>query len=185
MRWHTLNQTDIFQVTSANPLPQRLTELGITYTRNVTSDPTFLDHYTKYFGPWPYGRYATAQLLGGRLVPRSVVEKNHDGLRVVMRDIVENSAFYVAASALGVNQNPNKAKAIPANAVLPAWRDGLPTVLVPSPWDFTLPRSAEEQGEAQLTDSLISKLTARDAQFGDVYERGRFSPGNMEGGFLR
>ena len=143
-----------------DPFTKRLTELGITYTCNLTYESTFLGHYTKYFGPLPYGQYATAQLLGGRLVPRSVVEKNNDGLTAVIRDIVEHSAFYVAATALGVNQNSKKIKAVSANAVLPAWRDALLTVLVPSPWDFTLPRSVEEQRETQLTDSLIPKLTA-------------------------
>jgi hypothetical protein len=116
-----------------DPFTKTLTELGITYTRNVASESTFLGHYTRYFGPLPYGAYPTAQLLGGRLVPRSVVEKNNDGVTAVMRDITENSAFYIAATALGVNHNPNQTKAIAANAVLPAWRDALLSVLVPSP----------------------------------------------------
>ncbi|KAI4123187.1 MAG: hypothetical protein LQ338_005399 [Usnochroma carphineum] len=148
------------EVTSMlDPYTKMLKQLNITYSFNVTSEPTFLGHFTNYFGPLPYGAYATAQLLGGRLVPRSVVEKNNDALVAVFRDITENSAFYVAATALGV-QNPNKTQPIAANAVLPAWRDALMTVLVPSPWDFTLPRSAEEQRESQLTSSLIPKLTA-------------------------
>ena len=76
-----------------DPFTKTLTELGITYTRNVTSESTYLSHYTKDFSLLPYGAYSTAQLLGGRLVPRSVVEKNNDALTAVMRDITENSAF--------------------------------------------------------------------------------------------
>ena len=146
--------------TMLEPFTKKLTELGITYSRNVSYESTFLGHYTKYFGPLPYGPYPTAQLLGGRLVPRSVVENNNDALTAVMRDITENSAFYIAATALGVKRNPNNIKPVSSNAVLPAWRDALMTVLVPSPWDFTVPRSVEEQRESQLTDSLIPKLTA-------------------------
>ena len=40
------------------------------------------------------------------------------------------------------------------------WRNTFRTVLVPSPCDFTLPRSVEEQRKAVLTSSLIPKLTA-------------------------
>ena len=142
------------------PFTKKLTELNIKYSRNLSSKATFLDHFDKYFGPLPYGGYPTAQLLGGRLVPRVVVEKNNDGLISVMRDITENSPFYVAATALSVNKNSNKVQPISPNSVLPAWRDALLTVLVPSPWNFTQPRSVEEQAEEQLTNSLIPKLTA-------------------------
>ena len=142
------------------PFTKKLTELNIKYSRNLSSEATFLDHFDKYFGPLPYGGYPTAQLLGGRLVPRSVVEHNNDGLVTVMRDIVENSPFYVAATALSVINRRNQTQPISSNSVLPAWHDALLTVLVPSAWNFTQPRSVEEQAENQLTSSLIPKLTA-------------------------
>ena len=142
------------------PLITILTQLNITYVSNITSDATYLDHYKNYLGPIPYGSYATAQLLGGRLVPRSVVEKNNDGLTSVMRNTVENSTFYIAATALGVKSHPSGTRPIAPNAVLPAWRDAILTVLVPSPWDFTQPRSVEKSRENQLTNSLIPQLTA-------------------------
>lgn len=142
------------------PFPQKLIKLNIKYSRNLSSEATFLDHYDRYFGPLPYGGFPTAQLLGGRLVPRSVVEQNNDDLTAVVRDITENSYFYVAATALSVNNRPNRTQPISSNSVLPAWRDALLTMLVPSPWNFTQPRSVEEQAENQLTNSLIPKLTA-------------------------
>lgn len=142
------------------PFTKKLTELNIKYSRNLSSEATFLDHFSKYLGPLPYGGFPTAQLLGGRLVPRSVVEHNNDGLVAVMRDIVDNSSFYVAATALSVNNKRNQTRSIASNSVLPAWRDALLSVLVPSPWNFTQPRSIEEQAENQLTNSLIPNLTA-------------------------
>ncbi|KAI4242030.1 MAG: hypothetical protein L6R40_004257 [Gallowayella cf. fulva] len=142
-----------------DPYTKTLKSLNITYSINVTSESTFLGHFDKYFGPLPYGSYPTAQLLGGRLVPRSVVENNNDALTGVFRDIAENTPFYIAATALGVKK-PKKSKPIADNAILPAWRDALLTVLVPSPWDFTVPRSVEEEREKQLTTSIIPKLTA-------------------------
>ena len=79
------------------------------------------------------------QLPGRRLIPRSVAEKNNDGLTAVMRDITKNNAFYIAATTLCAKQNPNNVNPASDNAVLPVWRNTLLTVLVPSPWDFTLP----------------------------------------------
>lgn len=147
--------------TMLEPYTKQLTNLGIKFTSNATYETTFLAHYTKYLGPLPYGPDPTAQLLGGRLVPRSVVENNNSALIAAMRDITENSTFYIAATALRVSQPANnKTRPVGANAVLPAWRDALLTVLVPSVWNFTLPRSVMEQRESQLTDSLIPKLTA-------------------------
>lgn len=113
------------------PLITTLTQLNITYVSNITSDATYFDYYKNYLGPLPYGSYATTQLLGGRLVPRSVVEKNNDGLTSMMRSIVENSTFYIAATALGVKSNPSGTRPIAANAVLPAWRDAILTVFLP------------------------------------------------------
>ena len=147
--------------TMLEPYTKQLTNLGIKFTSNVTYETTFLAHYTKYLGPLPYGPDPTAQLLGGRLVPRSVVENNNDALIDAMRSIVDNSTFYVAATALSVSQPSSNTTIHPisANAVLPAWRSALLTVLVPSVWDFTQPRSVEEARESQLTDTLIPALT--------------------------
>ena len=146
--------------TMLEPYTKQLTKLGVKFISNVTYETTFLAHYNIYLGPLPYGPTPTAQLLGGRLVPRSVVENNNGALIAAMRDIAENSDFYVAATALSVSQTANVAHPVSANAVLPAWRNALLSVLVPSVWNFTLPRSVEEQRETQLTNSLIPKLTA-------------------------
>lgn len=142
-----------------DPFTKILTSLNITYTVNTTSESTYLAHFVKYFGPVPYSSYATAQLLGGRLVPRRVIERNNEGLTQAFREITENSTFYIAATALDVRK-PKATKPISDNAVLPAWREALLSVLVLSPWDFTVPRSVEEERESQLTNSLIPKLTA-------------------------
>ena len=142
-----------------DPFTKTLTSLNITYTVNTTSESTYLAHFVKYFSPVPYSSYATAQLLGGRLVPRRMIERNNEGLTQAFREITENSTFYIVATALDVRK-PKATKPISDNAVLPAWREALLLVLVPSPWDFTVPRSVEEERESQLTNSLIPKLAA-------------------------
>lgn len=142
------------------PYTKELTELGIKFSSNVTYETTFLAHYTKYLGPLPYELTSTAQLLGGRLAPRSLVKNNNAALIAAMRNITENSDFYIGATALGVFRSFNGTHSVSANAVLLAWRDAFFTVLVSSIWNFTLPRSVEEQRETQLTNSLILKFTA-------------------------
>ncbi|KAI4276240.1 MAG: hypothetical protein LQ337_002639, partial [Flavoplaca oasis] len=134
------------------PFTRALDQLNITYSLNVSSASTFMGHFTKYFNPFPYAARWK------RLIPRSVVEQNNDALTPAFRDITVNSAFYVAVTALGVGK-PKKATPVSDNAVLPAWRNALLTVLVPSVWDFTVPRSVMEERESQLTNSIIPKLT--------------------------
>jgi len=59
----------------------------------------------------------TEYQLGGRLIPRSVVESQPKALISAMRTINENGAVFSGVSV----QVPKKA-GFPANAVLPAWR---------------------------------------------------------------
>ena len=133
------------------------TTYNINFSLNVTSLP-FLDHYEKYLGPFPFGSYPTAQLVGGRLIPRSVVESNNAALISAFRNITEDSTFYLAVVSLNAG-HPVRAAPVAPNSVLPAWRDALFSVIIPSPWDFTLPRSVEVEREAYLTHVVGPSLT--------------------------
>ena len=94
------------------PFTKNLTELNINYSRDLSSEAIFLDHYDRYFGPPHYGGYPAAQLLDGRLIARFFIEQNNDGLTAVLCDITEDSSFYVAAPALSVNNRANKTQPI-------------------------------------------------------------------------
>lgn len=134
------------------PFTNYLTAHNITYSLNVTSLP-FLEHYKTYLGPFPFGSQPTAQLTGGRLIPRSVVTKTNAALTSTFRTIVESSPFYLAILSLNAG-HPLREKPVAANAVLPAWRDALFTVIVISPWDFSAARSVEVKKEKYLTDVI-------------------------------
>jgi hypothetical protein len=58
--------------------------------------------------------------LGGRLIPRSVVQSNPKGLTTVFRNIGENGGV-ISGVSLSVPKKPGT----PANAVNPAWRDAM------------------------------------------------------------
>lgn len=127
---------------------------NVSYTYNVTSFPTFLDHFLHYFGPAPWGPWPIAQLTGGRLIPRSVMETNNSAVTAALRDIVNTPPFYVA----GFGVNTAGKTPVSSNAVLPAWREAIAHIILPGPWNFTLPRGDLGKSEDSLRDRLDPNL---------------------------
>lgn len=109
--------TDLLQ-----PLFTRLQKLGIKFTSNILQFPGYLAEYTAIQSAVQVG---VAQY-GGRLISRSVVEKKNDGLTAVFREIDDDGATVVTI-ALNVSK---KVAGDIYNAVLPAWRDALISVVV-------------------------------------------------------
>ena len=104
------------------PLFTKLQKLSIKFTSNIVQFPGYLDQYTAM---QPAVRAGLAQL-GGRLIPRSVVENNNDGLTAAFREIDDDGASIITI-ALNVSK---KVAGDVYNAVLPAWRDTLLSVVV-------------------------------------------------------
>ncbi|KAJ5798331.1 uncharacterized protein N7503_007627 [Penicillium pulvis] len=82
------------------------------------------------------GAYATAQLIGGPSLPPPLLRCRLCG------QSLHNSVHNLGAS----------------NAVLSAWRDTGVSLILPSVWNSTLPRSVEVQRELQLTNKLEPQL---------------------------
>jgi len=78
--------------------------------------PTYFDSNAAMNPPSNVTEYQ----LGGRLIPRSVVQSNTQGLTAALRKIGENGAV-ISGVSLSVPKKPET----PANAVNPAWRDAL------------------------------------------------------------
>lgn len=154
------------------PFTNYLTAHNITYSLNVTSLP-FLDHYQAYTGPFPFGSAPTAQITGGRLIPRSVIKHNLPALTSAFRTIAETSPFAIVIISLNVGQ-PTRQKPLIPNAVLPAWRDALFTVLILKAWDFTAPRTATAQNINLLTTVLEPSLKALTPRSGTYLNEGNF-----------
>lgn len=104
------------------PFLATLRKSGIKFEGEILQFPGYLVQYTTLQQPVPVG----VTQLGGRLIPRSVVEKNNEELMAVFRNIVEKGA-YVNTLALNVSA---KVAGDVYNAVLPAWRDALISVVV-------------------------------------------------------
>lgn len=154
------------------PFTDYLTAHNISFSLNVTSLP-FVDHYQKYIGPFPFGFISAAQLTGGRLIPRSVVKHNNAALNSAFRKIVEDSPFAIAIIPLNVG-HPTRQRPVAPNAVLPAWRDALFTVVILSIWNFTEPRSAAAERVDLLTDVLEPSLKALTPMSGTYLNEGNF-----------
>ncbi|PNY20703.1 6-hydroxy-D-nicotine oxidase [Tolypocladium capitatum] len=140
------------------PLTRHLDQLGVQYNLEITSKPTFLEHYRKYGGPLPTGPYTIHHLFGGRMIPRATVQANGTTLVSVIRSIIENTDAFVGFVALDVKQTTSR-KAVASNAVLPAWRDALLTVLVQSTWNFSAPRSDGQRRADEITHVVVPELT--------------------------
>ena len=87
------------------PLADSLTQLGITYTLNITSFPTFIQHFNNYFGPLPYAVDASTQVSGIRLIPRSVVLKNNKALTATLQKITSSGQFLIAGLGISAPLN--------------------------------------------------------------------------------
>jgi len=97
-----------------------LSKLGITYIMEVKQFPGYLSAVDTQEAP------VGGQQTGSRLLPRSVIMGNSDGVNTAVRNITEDGAAWVAISL-------NVSKAVAGdvdNAVLPAWRDVLLAMLI-------------------------------------------------------
>ncbi|KGO72709.1 FAD linked oxidase, N-terminal [Penicillium italicum] len=148
--------------TLLQPLFVYLSRSNVTqaaYTAKMTTSTDFLSHYLRYFGPLPDGAFATAQLVGGRLVPQSILQdpSSLSDLMALLRNITVSTSFYIAGFAANLSITASRSP-VAFNAVLPAWRETGVSLILPSVWNFTLPRSVEVQRELQLTNNLEPQL---------------------------
>lgn len=155
------------------PFTADLRKLNISYSLNVTSFPTYLQHYETNINPLPYGLVPINQINGGRLIPRSVVQNNNAALTATIRNISKNDTFNIAAIAIDVSHK--RAGNLPgANAVLPAWRDALLSMIVLKRWNFTLPLDQNIASENDLTNVIMPQLDAVTPNSGCYLNEGDF-----------
>ena len=108
------------------PFLDELNQLGIKYAMTGPTDfPTYLDQFNTYQLPVEVGMAQN----GGRLIPRSVVESNNDGLTAAIRNIIAQNSTPAAFAGVVLNVNLSVTGQV-NNAVLPAWRNTLINAVV-------------------------------------------------------
>jgi FAD/FMN-containing dehydrogenase len=114
------------------PLFAELAALNVTVTNNRASrHPSFAGWYDAWARPLEYG---TGNSMGGRLIPRTVVQDDLPALVAVLREIAEDDNGGINGVVVNVTEaRVGKAAAAGASAVLPAWRDALFTLILSAP----------------------------------------------------
>lgn len=141
------------------PFTAALQRLSVPFAYNVSSLPSFYDHYAAYLGPIPRGNQPINVLMGGRLIPRTVVESDGgEALAATFRELQEQDApgLYIEGVALATNAS----NAVAPNSLLPQWRTSLISTLAAMPWDFTASREENLERERVLNDVAVPRLTA-------------------------
>ncbi|KAI0010208.1 FAD binding domain protein [Xylariaceae sp. FL0662B] len=147
------------------PFLSKLKKLGVPVTLSVTSFPTYFEHFAHYLGPFPEGNPIINIVdvsLGGRLIPRSVVQNassNAAFTEAMKLSVHPGGGFVTGGVALNAAHSVAGNKPS-SNAVLPAWRDTIVQVLAFAPWDFAGAVAANKAADNYLLDATVPALTA-------------------------
>ncbi|KAJ5824917.1 hypothetical protein N7447_007257 [Penicillium robsamsonii] len=132
-----------------SPLIVFLQQNNIQHTYYVDDFPTYYDAFQTMSPP----DNITDQLLGGRLIPRSVVEQNLTDLTTTFRDIVERNTGLLIS---GITVNSSRVP-YPDNSVNPAWRDALMNVVIGATFDYA-DWDGDIASQQLITDVLMPPL---------------------------
>ncbi|OJD34048.1 fad binding domain protein [Diplodia corticola] len=144
------------------PFVEELTALGVPFSYNVTSFATFEEHYDAYLGPIPRGTMNINVMMGGRLVPREVVERdNGTAVAGALRELRGGEGAVPGLILAGVAMRGTDARrAVAPNALLPQWRGSLVSVLAAVPWDFAAADEVNRERERALNEVVVPRLEA-------------------------
>lgn len=104
------------------PLVDKLEDLGLPYTYNMTEFPGYKSAFDSSFD---YIQVGIAQY-GGRIIPRSVVKNQREEFNKAVRSIIDGGSLIFEVAA----RPTLEVAGYPDNAVLPAWRDNEFNVVV-------------------------------------------------------
>jgi FAD/FMN-containing dehydrogenase len=165
--------------TLLTPFTDYLSANDILYTSSATDDPTYHSHYSRYTPDLPFGTYKINELLGGRLIPYSVVEENRSGLTAALRNITSDPEWTL--NAVAANTTHARAGNQPGdNAVLPAWRDNLVFFNIVRLWDPASPLSDLQDYEHQMTYDKVPQLERITPGGGSYINEGDFNNPNWK-----
>lgn len=112
----------------AKPFTDALSSLGIEHTAQWLASTGYNAHWTAFVPAGPVGAYWQSS---ARIVPRSIVEDSgdFDKLMATLEDMVDSGGITVGGTVVGAVK-----RTAAANAVLPAWRNGVALLGLLTPW---------------------------------------------------
>ncbi|KAI1138398.1 FAD binding domain protein [Hypoxylon sp. FL0543] len=147
------------------PFLTKMNDLAVPVTSSVTSYPGFLEHFNQYLGPLPYGLDLINIIdvsIGGRIIPRRLIENstsNIDLIEALKLSVYPGGEYQTGGIAFNAGHGV-AGNSLSSNAVLPAWRDGILTLLTFAPWDYESTRDVNMAADKYLLDVTIPALTA-------------------------
>lgn len=121
------NKTKVEAQSILAPFFNSVSKFGLSIDGlNSTQFPSYYDHFTHYWGPFPSGDIQIGtSLFGGRLISRSALSK----FSSTARSLIDKGVTFIG---VGLNVSHFGGD----NAVLPAWRDALVSTSLTLPWSF-------------------------------------------------
>jgi hypothetical protein len=132
------------------PTINKLKQYSIPYQYYSNDFPSFYTEYKQMNQPFDVANYQ----LGGRLIPRSLVNTNNNGLASAIRSIIESGTLF-SGQAFNVKKF-NKPDAIGLN---PYWRDSIFDAVVGLPFNYT-DQAVNIENQKRMTNELLPKLEA-------------------------
>jgi len=161
------------------PITEYLSANGISYTPVITGDPTYYGHYSRYTPNLPFGIYQINEIIGGRLIPYSIVDNNNSGLMAALRNITSDPDWIL--NGVAANTTHARVGNQPGdNAVLPAWRDNLVFFNIVRVWDPTSPLADLQYYEQQMTYEKVPQLERLTPGGGTYINEGDFNNPNWK-----
>ncbi|RWA06194.1 hypothetical protein EKO27_g8920 [Xylaria grammica] len=147
------NASAIDQVLS--PITAAMSQVGIDLNITTTMHPRYLDFYNQYFLEAVTATPA-AQITGGRLVPRSIMETDAGAQTVTeaFRNATD-AGFAIVCDAINADQ-----ERLNRNAVFPSWRSSLLHCIFVKTWDFSMPWAEMTEYQANLTNIVMPQIEA-------------------------
>ena len=135
------------------PVTTAMANTGIPLHVTETSHSTFLEFFNQYFLE-AVTKTPQAQITGGRLVPRSIMERvsGAETVTQAFRSAVD-AGFAIVCDALNANQ-PRTIR----NSVLPVWRSALLHCIIVRTWDFSAPRTEMVGYQTTLTNVVMPQI---------------------------
>ncbi|OCL08733.1 FAD-binding domain-containing protein [Glonium stellatum] len=131
------------------PTIDKLNEHQIQYQYYSQEFPTYLESYKAMNTPWE----VSENQVGGRLIPRSLVEKNNTALMSALRNLVDGGTLF-SGVAFNVNHSVSSPDAVAAN---PYWRELIFDAVLGTPYSYT-DWNANVQYALEMTNDLLPQL---------------------------
>ncbi|KAJ3576535.1 hypothetical protein NPX13_g3664 [Xylaria arbuscula] len=155
-----------------------MAELGIELNITTTMHSSYLDFYNSYFAEATTATPA-AQITGGRLLPRALVESSSGALDIAQAfEKALDGGFAIVCDAINANQrHPH------SNSVFPSWRSSLLHCIFVKTWDWSMPWSDMTAFQRNLTEVVMPEIESVTPGGGAYLNEANFQQPNWENEF--